>query len=225
MTITTCSRIRYFEIFYLFSRINMGLVYEWTFDNTTLDDVQCVPLTPIGNVPFVKEGDNNYSIYITNGSYLTAPSGYYFTDAFTITSWVYILQFASYARVLDFGNGQQNCNVVLSYCQNMNQQVYMEVLDGTVTLGTMSPTNGVLNLSQWTHVTTMFNENHVAYFYLNGSYISQAQFGAGSINVLRTQNYVGKSSSNDGNTYAKFRKLRIYNQTLNVYQIQNDMNT
>lgn len=75
-----------------------GLIYEWTFNNSFVDTVKCIPLTPVGNVPFVEN-----SVSISSSSYLTAPVGQYFFNNFTVAVWVYYLKgYFFYERIFDF---------------------------------------------------------------------------------------------------------------------------
>ena len=64
-------------------KYSQGLAYEWRFNNTLIDDIQCTVLTPQGNVTF----ENDSSVYLSNGAYLQAPSVYYFDRPFSISAW------------------------------------------------------------------------------------------------------------------------------------------
>src|SRR5665647_2853944 len=47
--------------------------------------------------------------------YVSLPPAVYFSGDFTIECWVYPKSFASWARIIDFGNGAGSDNVLLSY--------------------------------------------------------------------------------------------------------------
>lgn len=63
---------------------------------------------------FDRFNNSNNSLKLNN-SHATVPPGDYFDRNFTITEWVKVNEIASYSRFLDFGNGAESNNVVLSF--------------------------------------------------------------------------------------------------------------
>ncbi|MCL4499793.1 MAG: prepilin-type N-terminal cleavage/methylation domain-containing protein, partial [Chloroflexi bacterium] len=66
------------------------------------------------------------------GSYVSLPSGAYFSGPFTITSWVYVRSYNSWSRLLDFGNGSASDNVLFAVSQGTSGDAYLESWNGTV---------------------------------------------------------------------------------------------
>ena len=94
-----------------------GLAYYWPFDNNGNEIIN-------GRNAFINNGDltardrfgNINSALSLNGinAYAQAPSGIYFNGPFTITAWIKINKFTANAKLIDFGNGQANNNIVIS---------------------------------------------------------------------------------------------------------------
>jgi hypothetical protein len=55
----------------------------------------------------------NSAIYFNQG-YLQAPSGVYFSGDFTVTAWIYLKSYKSSSRLIDFGNGVANNNILVA---------------------------------------------------------------------------------------------------------------
>ena len=106
-----------------------GLVNQWLFNGTFKDTASCQTIQIVeqgsmgidvffqgsqygwpGNSvrvsPLFANGINHYNTY-------KAPDGTYFNGDFTATVSVRLFSCDNWARVIDFGNGQQNDNVVL----------------------------------------------------------------------------------------------------------------
>ena len=64
-----------------------------------------------------------------NGGYTQVPPGIYFDSSeFTISAWVYPSQLASWARLLDFGNGQSADNMAFSLQASTSDSPRVEIL-------------------------------------------------------------------------------------------------
>lgn len=203
-------------------RYSRGLMYEWTFNKNFVDTVQCVPLTSSGSVVFVNETSTTSSVYVSSGGYMFAPNGVYFQNVFTLTTWFYPVQFNTNARVLDFGCGSYSWNVILCYCRGGSQTPFFETYSGGASKGQLQTPN-TLSVNKWVHLAVSLDSLNRAYLYINGSLVQTYQANAGTLVTTRTQNYIGKSNWNDGQTFARFRNLRIYNFALNASQITDDM--
>lgn len=204
------------------NRYSQGLLYEWTFNNNLVDDVQCVVLSPSGNVQFVNESTTLSSVYLANGAYLYAPTNIYFQNVFTITAWFYPIQFTSNARLLDFGCGSYSWNIILCYAGGGSQNPFFETYSGGSSKGQLT-TSTSLAANKWNHLAAVLDSNNKAYLYINGTLANSRTVNPGLINSTRTKNYVGKSNWNDGETFAKIKNLRIYNIALDANAVKLDM--
>ena len=49
-----------------------------------------------------------------DGDYVQIPAGVWFNGALTIEAWVYVKEYRSWSRLIDFGNGADQDNVLLT---------------------------------------------------------------------------------------------------------------
>lgn len=48
-----------------------------------------------------------------NWGYLSAPAGVYFSGDFSVSVWIYVINFSVWERIIDFGNGAGGNNVLI----------------------------------------------------------------------------------------------------------------
>lgn len=202
----------------------MGLIYDWSFNNTLVDNVQGVLLnysSPKTN-PSLKNRPNftENGIYL-NRDYLTAPPGVYFNNAFSISVWVKLKSFIDKSRVLDFAgiqNGQDNVVLALTNISTYFPYGVLFINSDRYDLeGRM-----LLQLNKWTHITWSHNGTY-SQFYLNATLTNSASF-PGPRNVTRTSNYI--CETNYGAPYSNviLKNLRIFNRALNSTEVLQNMN-
>ena len=179
-------------------------------------------------------------------AYASIPSGVFFdTPELTITVWVNpyfawnILRFTitnsvyESARIIDFGIGAANSNIVLALDSTSsvsspfnNPQACSAayptfiIYDGTSNKSSVT-SNKPLSENKWHHLAATFN-GITLNLYMNGTIV-----GTQSLNYLmpkslmRSLNYVGKSNwAGDGYSLAHLDDLRFYNKSLNQMDIQ-----
>ena len=161
-------------------------------------------------------GNTNAAIKLNDG-YYEIPSGVYFYGGdFTVSAWVKITIEKSWARLIDFGNGEANNNVhiFLSNGQGPGFQVYK---NSSPSGNVVSPVK--LNVGEWQYLTVTLNGT-MGSIYIDGNLAIQLQ-DAGLIpnNISRTKNFIGKSNWADPNANADIDSLRIYNRCLNNEEI------
>jgi hypothetical protein len=161
-----------------------------------------------------------------NGGWAQVPAGNYFnTPAFTISVWVYPLQVGFWARVIDFSNGQDADNVILSFkFENVFQPVFQVISDNTILFNTMSTQS--LWLNAWQFLTATFDGVN-SRIYINGTLANTVVLSSSfsMSNITRISCYIGKSSwSVDGVSYSYIDSLRFYNISLTQSQIIELMN-
>lgn len=69
----------------------------------------------------------NSALRLKSG-YLKVPSGVYFYGDFSIMGWVKAYTLAQLARLIDFGNGASNDNIVFSISQTTNGPFFWHYL-------------------------------------------------------------------------------------------------
>lgn len=156
------------------------------------------------------DGTNDF-IDLTDGVYFTG-------SAFTVSVWLNKQSNESFSRYFDFGNGQQNNNVLAFISNGTNGRPGAQIYSGNSAQSTItSPT--AVPLNQW-HLMTMTYENGTARVYINGV---QVVSGPQNIpqNIVRTLCYIGRSNwAADGYANGRFDDFRIYNRALSAAEIQ-----
>ncbi len=172
-----------------------------------------VTLLTSGLAPTGKGFDINNTTQ-AGGKYATLPAGNYFggTD-FTVETWVYPRVFNVWSRIMDFGNGSSNNNVLLALSNGTSGKPQFEVYNGTASAGSIiAPTD--LPLNQWTHIACTFNNTtKVATMYLNGAAVATGTFTSGAVNITRNNCYIGRSNWYNGDWDANMiiDEFRIWN--------------
>ena len=94
--------------------INMsGLINYWSFCSILEDSVGQSHLFGANHSArtFDRFGSPSSALDLFNG-FVQVPPGVYFYGDYTVTVWLYIRAFNSWSRLLDFGNGAPNDNVI-----------------------------------------------------------------------------------------------------------------
>lgn len=201
------------------------MINEWNLNDSFLDTVQCADLTPVYNPWFVLEDDGNYSIQLnsTTHSHLRAQPGVYFSGDFSISAWIYVTDILTTWRVLDFGNGASNQNVILSYSDSTKLITRLLVSNGSNVSPFSALSTFKYSLQTWTHLAATLNGSQ-ARLYLNGTSSGTGQLPA-PIKLVRNSNLIGKTNWQQLDyTSARFRNIRIFNRALSQNEIANDMN-
>jgi len=162
---------------------------------------------------------NNGLSFEGTDDYVSLPSGVYFNGNFTIECWVYPRSFGNWARILDFGNGAGNHNILLAYTYGTSGAPGFYV-EGTQFIATQT-----LTLNQWSHIAATLNGT-TATIYINGVAAGTSTFSTPPANITRNNCYVGKSNwGGDPNANAVFDELRIWNTEKTQAEIQSAMNS
>jgi len=185
------------------------------------DEIGSANMTQGYNTGFVADRFcNPYSALALNGGWAEIPPEVYFdTPEFTISVWVYPLNVGSNARIIDFGNGQ-NDNIIfsLSYMQTLTPYIYFQ--------SKTFVSSAMLSLGKWQFLVATFNKTRLN-IYKDGILIySNNSLIYSNPTVIRNNCYVGKSNwPTDGFSYSYLDDLRIYNTSLirdEIIQIMNE---
>jgi hypothetical protein len=160
-------------------------------------------------------GNQNSALNL-NGGWTQVPAGNYFnTPEFAISVWVYPQQAGVWARVIDFGNGQTEDNVILSFKFGNDLTPAFQVISGnTILFETVSTQSIVFNA--WQFLTATFDGIN-SRIYINGTLANTVVLSSpfSMSNTTRINCYIGKSSwSVDGVSYSYIDSLRFYNISL-----------
>lgn len=170
----------------------------------------------------IQFGSNSLNLDGTS-DYMSLPAAVYFNDnTFTIEAWVYVRSHANYARILDFGNGSGNNNIVFTLSAGTDGKPGLTLVNGSGTSEYIGSSTA-LTLNTWTHVAAVLNGT-TGKIYINGVEKGSGTFTLTPANVTRTLNYIGKSNW-AGNDYAnaQFDEIRLWNTARTQLQIQSNI--
>jgi hypothetical protein len=143
-----------------------GLTHYWTFNNNLTDTVSGVTLYNGSNACFAPNrfNDSNVALSLSNG-YYQVPSGVYFNSSYTVMAWVYVRAYNSWSRLIDFGIGNNNNNIIIALSSgvsgNPNQQFYINQ-NRTLMMDTLQ----ILSLNTWKHLAFTFSSKNLTGFFL-----------------------------------------------------------
>lgn len=179
------------------SEIDQDTVALWHFDETT-SKVQDL-------------SNNNYDLTVSGTTtqagkigqvrhmsgvrdYLQMPSFTAdFTQGMTIAFWAKPSANNDNERFVDFGNAQSSDNIVLTRYGTTNN-FYLTTFQGNSSTTSLTGTNAIIN-NEWHHYAVTIDTSNNARLYRDG-----VLFTSGTVmlptSVLRTNNYIGKSSWN-----------------------------
>ena len=163
----------------------------------------------------------NSAIYFKKG-YLQVPPGSYFSGDFTVTAWINLRSYQHYSRIIDFGNGENNDNVILGFnglTYNLRGEIRSAQSQSQKILIASSVS---IQLNQWYHVAFVLSGTN-GIIYVNGSLAANGVLNVPN-DVKRSSNYIGKSNwnNNDRNADAVYDDLKIYIEALSADLISKD---
>jgi hypothetical protein len=138
--------------------------------------------------------------------------------AVTFAAWVKYDAFKHWSRVFDFGNGQDNNNILMANDQTSAASRFNLHLPA----GNPSLTGTNLTLNAWLHRAGVIEANGNMKLYLNGTLNASNTNTSALPTITRTQQYVGRSNwSNDGYLDGLIDDFRIYNRALSATEVSN----
>ncbi len=205
------------------SALTTGLVVYYPFDGNA-NDASGNGLNGTINGGVTPEADrfNNPNGALrmngTNG-YVQAAAATYFTGGdYTVAAWIKTAANGSWPRIMDFGNGMANNNVLLAYSAGTTGRPAAEVFNASTSGGQIASASVATPLNQWTHVALTWSAG-TGRIYVNGVLAAQGNMTAPT-NVMRTLCYIGRSNwAGDAYANAAFDEFRIYNRSLNSAEV------
>ena len=206
---------------------NSGLVHYWPFDNCLTDLISGQNLTmglDRNQLAFFTP-DRNGKEYLAlnlNYGYVQAPDGIYFKGDFTITTWIILKGYSDSSRIIDFGNGPDSDNILLTFLVNANA----DLLKFSISNKNLRDSDNIFStqkvmLNKWHFLSVVLN-NSMIKVYFNGTLNNSGTMTVPA-NITRTKNYFGKSNWNNPYTNGIIDEFKIFDRALNETEILEEM--
>ena len=199
--------------------VNKPLVLHIPFDNQKDWDKELVKDQSVITTVFAKDRYNNSDqckAFNFGAEALQVKDGKYFNGNFTISVWVNVSNVSKWSRIIDFGLGQNNSNIVFSSSASLSGIPGLAIYkgEGTDLTQLRGKESDRLKEGEWYHLCATLNGD-TAKLFVNGNEIASATGLYKPQNINRTKCLVGKS-----NFYGYMDDLRIYSQALDLYAIK-----
>lgn len=186
----------------------------------------------LGGSNIVNVSNPTWSIQSTVGldfkasesDFISLPTDIWFNGNFTIEALVNIKSFTSNARILDIGNGQANNNIVLATSNGTNGLPYLEIVNGTTSVGKIVSAKA-LKLYEWQYIQVTLTATTIA-IYINLVNVANGTITSPPNNISRSSNFIGKSNwSSDSYLDGSIAMLRVYSKALSLQERINNFAT
>lgn len=201
---------------------NQTLINHWAFTNNSNDSIGHSNLYNGFGVSFTHDRYCNpdSALSLTNG-YYQAPTGVYFSGGpFSITAWINMRTLSYTGKLIDFGLGTPNNNVIFGvFFMNFGTPWLQTTIDSVFNAKTSSSKFNI-NLNVWYHIAATFDGN-LGFMYIDGELLaSSPQLSPPNLN--RTSNLIGWSNwGGDGKADGVFDEIKFFNACLSQKDIFN----
>jgi subtilisin-like proprotein convertase family protein len=149
-------------------------------------------------------------------------SGVWFSNQFTVESWVYVRSNASWARLIDFGNGPAGNNIVCALGNGVMGRPVFDIYNGSVSGGQITAPSAIPT-NTWTHLAFTFDGTN-GRILVNGIEVTNLAMTVPP-NVTRTNNFIGRSNwPADALANAIIDEFRIWSVARSAGEIQSTTN-
>ncbi|MGL1934433.1 MAG: Ig-like domain-containing protein [Fibrobacterales bacterium] len=150
-----------------------------------------------------------------------------FSKGVTIECWLRFATPRAYERIIEWGNGMTNDNVILLVDGANTKSLYFRVYHGTTGKSRILANNiltGVANT--WTHIAMTLSSTGVAKFYKNGKEYTDVTGNPSAIplSITRTKNFIGESNwANDPEFKGAMDEFRVWSTVRSLSEIAGSM--
>ncbi len=143
-------------------------------------------------------GDSQGVSFERVGDRVTVSPGTWFDEGpLTIEAWVYLRSYQNWSRIMDFGNGAGQDNILLAATVGTSGYPLFQVRRGTEANNIQSSRQ--IPLHQWTHIAAVVN-NGKGMMYMDGEKVAEGNMHYPR-NLNRQFNYLGRSNWGDYDRY------------------------
>jgi len=138
----------------------------------------------------------------------------------TFQAWVYYDSFNFWSRIIEFGNGQPNQNVLFANdgrTNNLAFEVYHDDSSGGKVIA-----NDILETGKWLHLAAVEDQNGYVKIFKNGEVVVVG-ITAVPQNVNRVQNYIARSNWDCDEYFSgKIDEVKVYARILSDEEIREE---
>jgi hypothetical protein len=204
------------------STLEQGRILYYKFEGNTADSSGFNNHgVSAGGTSYVNDRhDNLFSAIQLNGTngHIVVPQGTWFDETpFTFATWIKPVSYNNWSRILDFGAGPGNDNIILALSNGTSGNLFGSIRNGTTQVGSVS--GSALPLNKWSHVALTYDGTSVA-IYINGNLNAKASTTVIRL-INRTNCYIGRSAwTADAYTNAAFDDFMVWNRLLTESEIK-----
>lgn len=153
--------------------------------------------------------------------YLILKPDIYIEDTFSILVWVWPKNFTNNARILDFGNGENQDNVIFSYSWQSTGKPFISFVSQLNDSSIMISPVPILTKA-WTHLAVTFDGVTLKLF-INGYFTTDWNPNTIPQKIKRNFCYFGFSDfPSTEPAYMKLDQIKFYNRALNSNEVFDD---
>ena len=197
---------------------SLGITNWWTFDNSLVDSITGLSLTPSSVNPFVSDhlATANSAIYVTYATFLTAPTGVYFSGDLSATSWVSLVSITNQARLITFETAPNVNTVTFILSSRLTGKPSMFISNAASSGEYISSI--ALTVNTWSHIAFTIISN-TGRIYVNGVVGVTGVYPFSVPSVTRTSTWIGKCSYTSNLIDAYVDNLMFFNTGLTAAQV------
>lgn len=195
-------------------------IHYWPFSNTYSDVNGKINVYYGSGFKITKDRfQNSKSALDLNKGYLKLSSDVYFGQELTITVWVYIRSHETYSRIIDFGNGEYQDNIILGF-SGSSEHAYFEIHSGKYSKGHLIA-NKTVPLNNWIFIAAVLSRG-IARLYYNCELVASGPQYMPK-NVTRFSNFIGKSNwFADKYFNGVLDEIKIYNRPVSLEELETE---
>ena len=197
-----------------------GLILRYTFDDPEslgTESVNNRHAEVHGNVTSVEGKIHGAASFPGDkASYMEVPS-FEFGGPVSVSTWVRYQKFNSYSRIMDFGNGAGQDNLILSNVSSgagVTWHVRRSTIDKYLRTGSFA--KGV-----WTHVVTTVHESGQLQLFLDGLLVGTNNSGHAPRILSRSHQLIGLSNWSSGSPFqGEIDDFMLYDRALSATEVE-----
>lgn len=176
---------------------------------------------PVPDLALTFDGDNDYVDL--------PPVDLDFSNGLTIECWIRFSTPRAYERIIEWGNGVTNDNVILLVDGANTKSLYFRVYHGTKGQSKVLANNILNGVSNtWTHIAMTLSNAGVVTFYKNGKKHNDVTGNPSAVplEITRSSNFIGESNwSNDPEFKGAMDEFRIWKTVRSLSDIADAMDS